>query len=305
MEFDIRKLNTYPTAKLLFEITGIFLAVGFFVTSLYLVYRHTLGSMTTLAWMPWGYSELLINYNAGFVRRGLLGALIRACSGGRSALPVTNVLIFANYVLLILSVITLALKTAYIKVWNAVFVLVIPGGIFAMGISHEFFYRKEAFFYSALALSALAVSFLNNIKHSILKHSAAYCIIGLIYLFSILFMLIHEAFLFLAAPANLFLLIAAARTIETTPDPSKKDFGFEKSIILTYASTITLLFLCMAYFRGGESTAVHIWNNLNTTDKFMISSDGTIYGGIAAVGWDFGDVLYNALRVLIGGMAWY
>src|ERR1700677_949558 len=54
--------------------------------TIYLVYFHTIRSPTHLAWRPYSFSELLINYNAGLLRRGLIGAVIHHYAGSKPAL---------------------------------------------------------------------------------------------------------------------------------------------------------------------------------------------------------------------------
>src|SRR5205085_9892783 len=59
--------------------------------ALLLVAAHTvLSPANSLQWSSWAYSEWLISYEAGFVRRGLAGTLIKYTAGGRDLLPVVN-----------------------------------------------------------------------------------------------------------------------------------------------------------------------------------------------------------------------
>jgi hypothetical protein len=76
-------------------------------TALYRIYLHTLASPAQLAWTPWAFSDLLIDYRAGFVRRGLLGTIIHHLSGSGSELPVTNRIVFTNFCIGVLALTSL------------------------------------------------------------------------------------------------------------------------------------------------------------------------------------------------------
>jgi hypothetical protein len=261
--------------------------------------------MTKLAWDPYCFSELLINYKGGVVRRGLLGTLILAYSKGSSALPFTNCLLFGNYIVLLLSMMLLTFRKARFRIWNAVLVLIIPGGLFAAVSWNEYFARKEMFFYSALTVSALAISLVQSVKHDTLRRIAAYCIIGFIGASSVLLMLVHEAFIFLAAPANLFLIIAAARAAGTSSARPRRADAIIKGMAYVYIGTLALLFVCTMLFHGDNAAKMQIWNGLSRTDRMIISSDGMAKGGIAFINMSIGQQLRMPVHVLLSGFGWY
>ena len=148
--------------QLAVQTAGVCLCAGLFAASIFLVDHVTLHSMSTLAWDRYGFSDILINYDAGFVRRGLLGAWVRTLSGTGSELPAANAIVFTNFLALVISITVMALRTGRRRIWNTVLVLAIPGGVFAMAAANQFFYRKEIFFLSSLAVMASAVSLLKR-----------------------------------------------------------------------------------------------------------------------------------------------
>src|ERR1700752_2621717 len=113
--------------------------------SIYLVSTYTIGSSTGLTWNGYGFSELLINYDGGFLRRGLLVALIQhaAALSGRSTLSVVNRFVFTDFLLLALLLPALPLLSRRRSGLMALLVLMLPGGILSIALSSEYFYRKE------------------------------------------------------------------------------------------------------------------------------------------------------------------
>lgn len=289
--------------KLAVQTAGVCLCAGLFAASVLLVDRVTLHSMTKLAWDRYGFSDILINYDAGFIRRGLLGAWVRRLSGSGSELPVTNTIVFANFLVLIVSITVMALRTGRQRIWNTILVLAIPGGMFAMAASHQFFYRKEIFSTSTLAVSALAISLLRQISSRGVRRFAAACMIALIFPLGVVLSLIHEGFLFLAAPANLFLLIAAVRAMDISSPTVTSARSLERGVAWAYAGLNLLVFLAMGYFRGGARSTVAIWNGLNPADRDMISPLK-----FTAIGWlshSMRQLLGEPGAVLISGMTWF
>jgi hypothetical protein len=274
-----------------------------FASSIYLVFVSTLHSVTKLAWSGYAFSDLLINYDAGFIRRGLMGAWIRMLSGGGSSLPAADRILFVNFVLLVSLLTILALRAGRHRVWTTALVLAIPGGVFSMTAAHEFFYRKEIFFCTALALSAFAVSVLPEITHQGARRFAAFCIVAFVFSVSAVLSLVHESFLFLSAPANLFVVIAAARAVNPHSVSVLHERSFEKGLARIYGSFVALLFLCMGYFHGSEKSSNAIWNGLSPADRLMIGSIGK-----SAIGWTSHSLVQlvgEPVAVMISGMAWF
>jgi hypothetical protein len=290
--------------QLALRILGPCLCIGLFVASALLIYRITLRSPDKLQWSRYGFADLLINYNAGFLRRGLLGTLIQTLAHGGPALPITDLILFANFVLLLslISILALTFKTARYKIWNIVLLLAIPGGAFAMGVSREFFYRKEIFFQTALAITALAVSLLPRVSNRAARRLLTSCIFAAIFILGVALILVHEGFLFLSAPANFFLIMAAARTIES-PISAEPKKTLPSRLGLAYIGFMVLVFLALLPFHGGAKASIEIWNGLNPSDRTMLGPFN-----LSAIGWmshSFAQLVSEPVAVLISGMAWF
>jgi hypothetical protein len=268
----------------------------------YLIYRHTIHSKDHLAWLSWGFSDLLIDYRAGFVRRGLLGTMIRYFSGSGPELPNANHLIFVNFCVCLAAITSLVLLHSGYKVRNLMLILIIPGGLFAWGITNEFFYRKEAFFLTFLAISGLGLFVLRGWTSAYLRKLGALVLIAFIFLMGPVLTLVHEGFIFVSAAANVVLLLAIARAL-FIDDRASAAWG--KRLALSYSTLITVVFLLSCYFRGGPDVASAIWRTLNPADRAMISPDGTMYGGIGAIASSFSSLICMPLHVFVSGLAWF
>jgi hypothetical protein len=291
------------TAALYIAGAAVYLTALFF--TIYLVYFHTIRSPLHLAWRPYGFSELLINYNAGFLRRGLIGAAIHHFAGSKSALPVTDFLIFTNFCILVAAIVLLVVFAGRRNLLlRALLVLVIPGGVFAWSISNDFFYRKEAFFLSTMAVTALAVSLLRRLDLPYLRRALAIALTISIFVSGILLSLVHEAFIFLAAPANLFLLFAVGRWM--APKAAEDTIAvIQKRLFLLYSGMVGIVFLVSFIFRGGKTTADVMWRELNPLDRAMINPAGTIEGGMMTIKEGFLKSMVMPGHIFIYGMAWF
>ena len=94
----------------------------------------------------WPMSEWLVNYQGGFVRRGLFGELIYRINQGQGLINALNHITFYFYFLycLIFCAVYYFSKIRNIKLF--IITLLIPGGIYQMAISASFFTRKEILF---------------------------------------------------------------------------------------------------------------------------------------------------------------
>ena len=290
--------------KIALRIVGPCLAAALFASSVSLIYLITIHSPDRLQWGRYGFADLLLNYNAGFLRRALLGTWIQALAHGGPALPVTNLILFVNFLLLLslISILALAFKTARYRIWNTVLLLAVPGGVFAMSVSHEFFYRKEIFFHTVLAITALAVSSLPRIGNPAARRLFAFCIIAAIFILGVALTLVHEGFLFLSAPTNLFLILAAASTIDSPPAAERRN-TLATRLGLAYIGLMVFVFLALLPFHGGAKASVVIWNSLNPTDRAMLGPFN-----LSAIGWishSFTQLISEPFAVLISGMAWF
>lgn len=267
---------------------------------LYWIHAITIGA-TTLEWSSYSYSDLLISYNQGFVRKGLIGEIILAITAGRSALPVTNAILFWNFVLLAVCLSIMALRTR-LRAWTAVFIIAMPGSFLCMVVTRAFFTKKEFFADTALALMGMAILYLQKMAGGRAKSIFAYTIICTICMLSIVLSLVHDSFLFLAAPAAFFLLMAAVRCLPAT---SLAATVTVRRITASYFGALLLLFLGMEGFNSSPVAAVRMWQALNPIDRFMITSDGRLSGGMGLFTLKHIDLLFHPFTKVQDGTAWY
>jgi len=278
-------------------------SAGLIATPVYRIYLVTLGSLAQLAWLPWGFFDLLIDYRAGFVRRGLLGAIIHHLSGQGSQLPITNRLVFANFCIAVFALTSLAVLRKRNRIRNLILVLIVPGGLFAWGITNQFFYRKEALFLSFLAVTSLGFSLLRSWGSPSIRRLGAVILIALILVAGPVLCLVHEGFLFLAAPANLILLLAIVPYLSLR-NPTRTPI-ICRYVGAAYSVAIAATFLVECWFRGSAKLAQAIWQNLNPADRAMITAGGAVEGGVSTLSFSIFDALRMPFHVLISGLAWF
>src|SRR5262245_2344358 len=125
-------------------VTFFLLGTGAF--SVLIIWNETLRWPHSLRWNVWAYSEWLISYADGFVRRGLVGELLlRFCSD--SLVSAVNHWIFIVYATLIALFCLLIILRAEDNLARAAVAVLIPGGLVQMAFTNEFYYRKEAIFH--------------------------------------------------------------------------------------------------------------------------------------------------------------
>jgi hypothetical protein len=288
--------------------TGSVLAVGVLLSSIFLVYCYTIGA-STLDWLPYDFSELLINYSAGFVRRGLIGAIITWFSRGNSSLHIANMVLFCNYSMLAVSMTALAFLKPLYRGWIALLVLVVPTGIFHMALTKELFYCKEMFFFTMLAASGLGLSAVRSLPLGTIRKLASLTLAMLILLGGVVCSLIHEAFLFLALPAAMYLLVAVVRLAEGTEESDSKSGVLEYRAASVFVVLIVAsFFVTAAFFHGGVHASDGIWANLNPIDRTLAFDSGGPHrgrGGIGSLEAGVKELWLLPLVLLQGGMTWW
>jgi hypothetical protein len=260
--------------------------------ALYVCWQNTLASPASIHWNDWALSEWLINYQGGFVRRGLVGQVIHHLAGGGPAIGAVNGLVFGIFAALCAALLCL-LVLARVGPLTALMLLLVPGGIFGMITGNEFYFRKEIVFHVYLA--AIAILYLLLRRHP--DRTGLRWLAGLVIAAgSLVLPLVHEGFLFLTAIPSAVLLywLVAERQRSTA-----------LAAATMYLALAVLEFLVLASFRGTPGIADAIWASLDPADRALISPDGAIAGGIAAVGWNLKTGLALAVTVMTSGTAWY
>lgn len=257
--------------------------------TIYMVYQHTLADPNVLRWNSWAYSELLINYEAGFVRRGLIGHLLLHTG---SSLFVINHFVFATAVLVTALVasnaIYVGLRSKSLIAVGLCFML--PGGLISMSQLNQYYFRKEVLFISFVYLLVFVRRWAaRQSETTVLGTVIAWSAVSSA---SAALMLVHEAFMFMAAPAVVLIM---------------RDWcnSYRATMTATYATILGIIFLFNIIYKGNTDVVHGIWASLSAADRGLISKDGTPAGGIGALGWSFVQGLKLPLSVLLSGAALY
>jgi len=206
----------------------------------------------------WVYTDWLIDYSAGFVRRGLSGELIRAASGFIHPYQFSVILSWSVYFALIIAYLYLIMRNlTIIPSQYLLVVLFLPSLILFYIFDHAALGRKEILGFSLVFIHLLIV------QMQVKKPLAAY----LKYLWLLTFLLlpihifIHEASLFLFLPVHLMI--------------SWSMLSYQKGarklivLLLIYAPVI-LSFLSIFFWGRPElSVAQTICQNWEAADAFQ------------------------------------
>lgn len=252
----------------------------FFVVEIAWVFAWNglLGNRNGLHIGPWQIAEWFINYEGGFVRRGLSGQLLYWLSNGSSLLVVLYTFAFAS--LLIYSLIfILAYYLAEIKKPSLlILALLLPGGIFQMGTTLQFFTRKEILFLIAFGIQCCMYLWASR-SDGVAQKRILLLLSAFSFVVSVPLMMIHEAYLFMGFPFALILL-----WLVKTEQASEPIF---MRIWWVYLILMPALFIVLGVNHGDAQIASHIWQSLPLEDREMLSPAApyTAFGPIASIGW--------------------
>jgi hypothetical protein len=262
-----------------------------------LVAQVTVFSPHHLAWNSWAYSEWLINYDGGFIRRGLSGALV----DHRQSVPtleVVNAVVFVTFAAFCLLFWWVLGNAARSAAWAVVLALMVPNGPVHMALSNEFFYRKEIVFHVALGIHCILYRMIVDATSDARRALFSWLFFALLLVQTVVFPLFHEVYLFIAFPACWLLARQIAAIQPQRP-------AMRWLCHATVAISLAMMGVC-AMFSGNQATVQRIWNSLDLADRMMISpaAPDTPAGGIVAIGWSAINTLGDAGKILISSQFW-
>ncbi len=238
----------------------------------------------------WPISEWLINYQAGFVRRGLFGEILHRLHLLNGVIPLLNKLVLGFFYAYI-TIFTYVYLRSRVKS-TAVFViaLLMPGGIFHMAIGAIFFTRKEILF--LIHFGILCVFYLNLADKNLLSKwiFGLHAIIGGTFL-----TLIHEPYMFMAFPITILLMAIAV--IEN------KNSILLKWLIGIYALLIPFVFIICSVHHGDPKIAQTIWDSYALADRLTLAPYAPYTSSFATggLGWTLMQHLSTIYGVFISG----
>jgi hypothetical protein len=241
--------------------------------------RWMLGHSGQIHFNAWPMSEWLINYQGGFVRRGLIGEIFFQLNPDQPLIPLFNQFTFFLYLFYYLIFLLIYWFGKIRNLSLLTIALLIPGGIFQMGISTSFYTRKEILFLILFGLLCLMYQRIACLD--IQKRKAWLISFALLSIFGgVILTLTHEAYLFMGFPyvAILFWVVK-----KENPENRFFDWAFKVFLLL-----IPLTFaLCVAE-HGTAAISQKIWDSLSLLDRLTLSPHApyTVYGAIMGFGWD-------------------
>ena len=252
-----------------------------FIFSLLIIIGGLLNTLSNKTYLDdsWTIGEWLINYQGGFVRRGLLGEGIYLLCNVIKISPI--------YVIWLISISSyfLLLKLTIFEAKNKVSNLfLLSPGVFLAPIIGDFLIRKDLL---------LLLIFLISLK--ILKFKRPNILF--LNLLNIAGMLIHESFAIYALPIQIFIL--------------NKKYNFFKNNSHTFLNLLPsfFLFIFCLIFKGNQSQAISIhqsWIDKSSLFPFENLNYEIPLGAINAISWDFIKVLKILLEALTDfkGILW-
>jgi hypothetical protein len=286
------------SARKLLPYVPFLLGLVLFVLALIMAAKITILSHR-LEWEPWTLSEWLINYSQGFVRRGLGGEIMRRIFPPENLLSSVNAFLFLLFLLFSLGISVLFVLAARL---NRAFLLLpaLPGGVLAMAAQRDFFYRKEMLFHVVLVLIALLVAAVPKDGGDRPRRIAAILVASVTAVAFVALPLIHEAFLFLSAPAYLYVLYVASGHLHA---------AWLKRLIPPFALGAIALFGVTILFHGDERMAAAIWESYPQEIQRILSDQDIephfLRGGVVGLGWTIEQAFTYSYRIVQHGFLWY
>jgi hypothetical protein len=219
----------------------------------------------------WSLTELLINYQGGFIRRGIFGEIVFQTS---DAIYYTTLLQKIALVLLLIGLLGILIyeSASLLRIMFTTIVLFGPGGLHDMksggdswGGPWEYLDRKEIWFYCALIIFYFSVKFFNY---------RPVLLTGIFTVISIVMILHHELFVFFSVILYTVLLISKKVKLRS----------IESLAASIYYSCILVTFYLVYTFHGNEEISATIWNSYlpKYSDVLTVLPER---GGIGSIGW--------------------
>ena len=243
----------------------------------------------------WPVTEWLVNYQGGFVRRGLIGEFLLTISDPiRGVLPNLYRFVLSSYIFYI-AIFFAVYASAKIKN-NRVLILalLIQGGIYHMGISADFYTRKENLFLIFFGL--LCLLYINaSEKVGEAKKKRLIWLVLLPIFFGPLLILIHEAYLFMSFPLTALLLFIVCK--------ENASYVYLRYGFVLYVGICLLFFISCSIHHGDVVLAQAIWDSLPWIDRVKLSPSAPYsqFAAISSIGWSLGQHLSTIYGVFITG----
>ena len=236
----------------------------------------------------WSLTELLINYQGGFVRRGIFGEIVFNTSN-----PIYFATLLQKFALLFVLIGIIAIlcfeSSNISRILFTATIIFAPGGIHDMksggnftGGEWEYLDRKEIWFYCGIICFYFIVKFLNN-RPLILSITFS--------LISVVLILHHEVFFVFSVIIYTLILLS-----------KKSEFRSINTVAAAvYYLLVSITFFLVTSFSGNSVVAYIIWYSYQ--EKY--SSKVTDFGAIGAINWTIADSHNLATTIISEGSVLY
>ncbi len=278
--------------------TTLWIVLALMGVAVTLVWSTTASAPETMNWSGYAYSDWLITYDVGFVRRGLGGWLLGLVRDNADWISAINHLVFVNYLVLCALLFALWRASRWQSSAAIVLALLLPGGLIHMAFADEYFFRKEMLFHIALALDCLIYVFICRCGSNAARAWAAWFFFGLFLAQCVALPLVHEGFVFMSFPAFYLLARQVAQRF-----PARRAFSW--MVWTGVALQFVMLGVCFAW-RGSPELANGMWMTLDPTLRayFSPNTPDIPYGAIGLLGWSTLANIALSLHVVLSGQFW-
>jgi hypothetical protein len=232
----------------------------------------------------WPLTELLINYQGGFVRRGIFGEIVF-----NTANPITSTTLLQKFALIFCLIgligILIYQSSNLVRIIFTTIVVFAPGGLHDMkaggdfpGGQWEYLDRKEIWFYSALIIFYFSVKWFSN---------RPVLLTGIFTTISVIMILHHELFVFFALILFTVLLISKRTKLRSKEGLLAGVFYF----------FVSITFYMVYRFHGDGEIAYIIWYSYQ--DKY--SEIVKHFGAIESINWTIAKSHELALTIISDG----
>jgi len=289
------RIRTIARGVTLYSVASILIVA----LSIFFVWRHTIGSLDSVGWDSWAYSDWLINYTGGFVRRGLAGEIIGWLANGQPAVRITTNLVFGLYAGFSALFLCLAFTSAGSSAAAVPLSILIPGGIADMARGNNFYFRKDILFLIVLEIVCL---FYVGARRAATQRTQSFmlaALLAVVFCAGLVLPFIHEAYVLYGAPAIFILLVHLTRAF-----PER---FYLKSLLWLYPLLPIGGFIVASVFKGNRDTAIAIWNSLAESDRLIMASSEPWkpHGQIMTIGYTFLNGVAHSADVFLQGKFWF
>ena len=258
---------------------SVFFLITLFIMAIEGVSRLTVVDIDEIKF-GYSFTEWVINYSGGFVRRGFVGQIL-SYSNSEMIVPTVNIFVMLLYTANLIMA-NVLVKKAFNSYFICVLVMLAPAGLVQMAIMVDpdyCFARKEMLFFLFSTYCTFRTitnyQFTRSIVGTAAKNRRGYFFFGEICVFTIVAILIHEAFVFFSVPLLVVILCLNSHIF---------NLRYRTTLLLGYTLLVMGMTVLMASNHGTPEIARGILESLPNSIKL---NEGFESHAIDFLGWTF------------------